>query len=220
MENIVVVRPINILLADDHQIILDGICGMLVGDARYKVAGTAGDGTEAIAMINANPTAYDVLITDISMPLCTGIELCKMVKASHPEILILVLSMHSSTAAVQESIMAEADGYLLKSSGRDELLKALGRITAGGTYFSEAVLPIIYKQYKKDKAHDEAKQKLSQREHEVLHLIMEEKTSEEIGRELFISRKTVENHRAKIMEKTSCTSTIGLVKWAIVNGIE
>lgn len=219
MEPSVLPKIQKLLLVDDHQMILDGITDMLAGKAEYEIAGTANDGTEAIAMINASPTGFDILISDISMPLLSGIDLCRMLKRDHPHILVLILSMHSSTVAVQESIMAEADGYLLKSSGRDELLKALSRIADGGTYFSEAIMPIIFKQYKKERLQEEALHKLSTRELEILQLIMEEQTSEEISKTLFISRKTVENHRARIIEKSGCSSTVGLVKWAIHNGL-
>lgn len=213
-------RPVNILLADDHQIIIDGIKGMLGDNTQFHIAATAPDGQHAMEMVMATPDVFDVLITDISMPLLSGIELCKMVKASYPHIYVLVLSMYSSIAAVQDAVMAEADGYILKSSGKDELLKALHRITNGGTYFSESILPIIYGQFQKEKTKEEVQRMLSARELEILALIVKEKTSEEISQELFISKKTVDNHRANILEKTGCKSTVGLVKWAIKNGLE
>ena len=210
----------NILLADDHQIILDGIKGMLAGDAHYHIAATAPDGQHAMEMISAAPDSFDVLLTDISMPLLSGIDLCRMVKAAHPRILVIVLSMYSSIAAVQDAVMAEADGYILKSSGKDELLKALHKVTNGGTYYTESLLPIIYGQFQKAKTKEEVQRMLSDRELEILALIVKEKTSEEIGAELFISKKTVDNHRAHILEKTGCKTTVGLVKWAIKNGVE
>jgi two-component system nitrate/nitrite response regulator NarL len=209
----------NILIADDHQMIVDGIIGMLAGEQEYRVAGTAPDGQQAMEMIGSSPNDYDVLLTDISMPLLSGIELCKIVKASYPRIQVLVLSMYSTMAAVQEAVMAEADGYILKSSGKAELLKALHRITEGGTYFSEAILPIIYNQFQKAKAQEDFQRLLSVRELEILALIVKERTSEEIGKTLFISKKTVDNHRAHMLEKTGCKTTIGLVKWAIKNGV-
>ncbi len=210
----------NILLADDHQMILDGISDMLSAEHKYRIAASVLDGTLALELITANPAAYDVLITDISMPLLSGIELCKMVKASYPHIQVLVLSMHSSATAVQEAVMAEADGYILKNLGKKELLTALHRITNGGTYFSEAILPIIYNQYQKEKIKDDVLRQLTTRELEILQLIIKEQTSEEIANTLFISKKTVDNHRANILEKTGCKTTVGLVKWAIKNGVE
>lgn len=220
MEPTLLPRPFNILIADDHQMIVDGIIGMLSGETNFHVRATAPDGQHAMEMISAAPSAYDVLLTDISMPLLSGIELCKMVKDSYPHIQVLVLSMYSSVAAVESAVMAEADGYILKSSGRGELLKALHRITSGGTYYAEAITPILFGQFQKAKTAEEVKRMLSARELEILALIVKEKTSEEIGHELFISKKTVDNHRAHILEKTGCKSTVGLVKWAIKNGLE
>jgi two-component system nitrate/nitrite response regulator NarL len=213
-------KAVSILIADDHQMIIDGIIGMLVDEPGYRIAGTAPDGQHAMEMISANPGLYDVLLTDISMPLLSGIDLCRMVKASYPHIQVLVLSMYSSIAAVESAVMAEADGYILKSSGRQELLKALHRITSGGTYYAEAITPILFGQYQKARTAEEVKRMLSARELEILSLIVKEQTSEEIGASLFISKKTVDNHRANILEKTGSKSTVGLVKWAIRNGME
>ena len=210
----------RIIIADDHQMILDGINDMLAAEREFRVMATVPDGQLALEKIEAEPAACNVLITDISMPRLSGIDLCRKVKASFPHIQVLVLSMYSSTEAVQEAVMAEADGYLLKNSGKQELLTALHRITKGGTYFSEAILPIIYKQYQKAKIRDEVLHLLSARELEILSLIVKEQTSEEIASKLFISKKTVDNHRANILEKTGCKTTIGLVKWAIRNGLE
>lgn len=213
-------NQVNILLADDHQMIIDGIIGMLSTEAGYRIAATAADGQHAMELISARPDAYDVLLTDISMPLLSGIELCRMVKSSYPRLQVLVLSMYSSVAAVEAAVLAEADGYILKSSGRTELLRALHRITSGGTYYAEAITPILFGQYQKSKTREDVKRLLSARELEILSLIVKEMTSEEIGDELFISKKTVDNHRAHILDKTGCKSTVGLVKWAIKNGLE
>ncbi len=220
MENIPAIPHVNILLADDHKIILDGICGMLADQQHYHIVATAPDGQHAMEMIDASPNDFDVLLTDISMPLLSGIDLCRMVKATHPHILVIVLSMYSSIAAVQDAVMAEADGYILKNSGKEELVKALHKVCNGGTYYTEALLPIIYGQFQKTKTVEEVQRILSARELEILALIVKEQTSEEIATQLFISKKTVDNHRAHILEKTSCKTTVGLVKWAIKNGVE
>lgn len=211
--------PVNILLADDHQLMIDGIKDMLSKNNYYRIAGEANDGQAAYEMIAANPGRFQLLLTDISMPLLTGTELCKMVKTEFPHIQVIILSMYNNTTAVKEAIFAEADGYILKNAGRDELLKALHRIIDGGTYFSQDIVPVIYNQYHKQKHQDEKLSLLSSREKEVLSLIMKELTSEEIALKLFISKKTVDNHRQHIMEKTNCKSTVGLVKFAVKLGI-
>lgn len=215
-----ITKPLSILIADDHQMIVDGIKSMLASERRYEIKGEAANGQAALAMIAAHPEQFDLLITDISMPLLSGIDLCKMVKSQYPHIQVLVLSMYSSVPAVKEAITAEADGYILKNSGKDELLQALHRITDGGTYFSQDVLPIIYTQYKREKQQDEQLTTLSPREKEILQLIVKEHTSEEIAEKLFISKKTVDNHRQNILTKCNCKSTIGLVKFALKNGLD
>ncbi|WP_379086708.1 response regulator [Pedobacter sp. UC225_65] len=211
---------INILIVDDHQMVVDGIKSMLSSESQYQIVAEANNGQEAFELIAANPNNFQVLLTDISMPLLTGTQLCKMVKAAFPHIQVLILSMYNNVAAVKESIMAEADGYILKNAGRTELLQALHRINNGGTYFSQDIVPIIYGQYHKQKIQDKLLAQLTQREREVLSLIVKELTSEEIAEKLFISKKTVDNHRQNILEKTKSKSTVGLVKFAIKSGLE
>lgn len=210
---------INILIADDHQMVIDGL-KMMLDHQSYNVISEANNGQEAIDLINVNPQKYDLVLTDISMPLLSGTELCKMIKAQFPHIQVLILSMYNNAQAVKEAVLAEADGYILKNSGRNELLQALHRITNGGTYFSQDIVPIIYGQYQKRKAQDEKLNMLSPREKEILLLIVKELTSEEIAEKLFISKKTVDNHRQHLFVKCNCKSTVGLVKYAIANGLE
>lgn len=212
-------ESISILIADDHQMIIDGIKSMLQNENKYVIAAEANDGQAAFAQIESRPDAFQLLLTDISMPLMTGTELCKMVKAKYPHIKVLILSMYNSISVVKEALAAEADGYILKNTGRDEFLTALHRISEDSTYFSQDVLPIIYQQYQKEKKQDDALPNLSAREKEILALIVKELTSEEIARKLFISKKTVDTHRAHLLEKCNLKSTIGLVKFAIKNGL-
>jgi len=211
---------IDILLADDHQLVIDGIKSMLSSEPHFRIAAEANDGQQALDLIHCNPTRFQLLITDVSMPLLSGVELCKMVKQQHPHVKVLILSMYNSVSVVKEAIGAEADGYILKNTGKGEFLTALHRISDGGTYFTQDILPIIYNQYQKERRQDQQLAALSAREREILSLIVKELTSEEIAQRLFISKKTVDNHRANILEKTACRSTIGLVKYAIKNGIE
>lgn len=213
-------EKINILVTDDHQIVIDGIKSMLTGENRYAVTGEANNGQQALDMISTNPEGFQLLITDVSMSHLNGIELCKMVKGQYPEIRVLILSMYNSVSVVKDALAAEADGYLLKSAGRDEFLQAIHRICGGGTYFAQDIVPIIYNQYQKEIRQQNELAILSAREKEVLSLILREHTSEEIAEKLFISKKTVDNHRQNILTKTNCRTTIGLVKFAIRNGLE
>jgi len=215
-----ITEKINIIIADDHQMVIDGLKSLLSAEEAYVVASEANNGQAAYEMIAAQPENFQLLLTDISMPLLTGTQLCRMVKDKYPHIQVLILSMYNNAPAVKEAVMAEADGYILKNAGRTELLQAMHRIASGGTYFSQDIVPIIYGQYHKQKIQDEQLSQLSAREREVLGLIVKELTSEEIGEKLFISKKTVDNHRQNLLEKTGCKSTVGLVKFAIKNGLE
>jgi two-component system, NarL family, nitrate/nitrite response regulator NarL len=210
---------INILLADDHQMMLDGLKDILGTQDGFVVKAEANNGQAAYERIEESPQQYQLLLTDISMPLLSGTELCRMVKAKYPHIQVLILSMYDNPTAVKEAIFAEADGYILKNAGRGELLKALHKIVNGGTYFSQDIVPIIYNQYNKQKLQDEQLGQLTTREREILALIVKEFTSEEIAAKLFISKKTVDNHRTNILDKTNCKSTVGLVKFAIKAGL-
>lgn len=211
---------INVLVVDDHQMVIDGIKSILSTDSPYRVVAEANNGQVAYELVAANPGRIQLIITDISMPLLSGTQLCKMVKNQFSHIQVLILSMYNNAPAVKEVVMAEADGYILKNAGRAELLQALHRISNGGTYFSQDIVPIIYNQYNKQKIQDEQLSQLSTREKEILSLIVKEYTSGEIADKLCISKKTVDNHRQRLLEKTNCKSTVGLVKFAIKSGLE
>lgn len=209
----------KVLVVDDHQIVIDGIKSLLA-NTEYIVTEEALNGQEAMSKISATPNEYDILISDISMPLLTGTELCKMVKHNYPNIKVLILSMYSSAPTVKEVVAAEADGFMLKNSGREELLNALHKVVNDSTYYSSEIIPIIYNQIEKEKAQKDNITILTEREREILTLIVREYTSEEIANKLSISKKTIDNHRANILEKTKSKSTIGLVKYALKNGVE
>jgi len=211
-------NPIRILLADDHQLVIDGIKSMLAADDRLVVRTEVNDGQAALDAIKGNPGQYDLLITDISMPRMNGIDVCRSVKQEESSMKVLMLSMYHDPFMIKESIEAEADGYIVKNSGKDEFLEAITRIMNDGTYYSQEIVPVILRIVKNERsvAQDGL---LSARELEVLKLIVKELTSGEIAERLFISKKTVDNHRASLLVKTGSKSTIGLVKYAIYNGL-
>ncbi len=210
-------NKINILVVDDHQLVIDGLKSMLAEEKSYVVKDEAVNGQQALEIITANPNNYQLIITDITMPLMTGIELCKIIKEQFSHIKVLILSMHNSIAIVKDALNAEADGYMLKNTGQDEFLKAIERILGNGTYFSQDILPIILNQFQKERK-DVLKSALTIREKEVLELIVQEFTSKEIADKLFISKQTVDTHRINIMQKTDCKTLVGLIKYAIQTG--
>ena len=208
----------NILIADDHQLVIDGIKSMLVAETQYVFKNEANNGQQALEIIKVNPFDFQLLITDVSMPLLGGIELCKIIKTEYPHIKVLILSMHNSVNVIKDALAAEADGYMLKNTGQSELIHGIDRIIGNGTYFSQDILPIILNQFQKEKT-ILAKPILTQREKEVLELIVQEFTSKEIAEKLFISKQTVDSHRINIMQKTDCQNLVGLIKFAIHSGL-
>ena len=209
---------VNLLLVDDHRMMLEGIESMLqpVG---YNILALCANGEEAWNWLTDHQNLVHIVITDISMPIMNGIELCKKIKFSYPHISILVLSMYNSAAAIDEVLNAEADGFILKNADKIEFTNALHKIQNGGTYFSQEIIPFLYKQIIAERKKDTELAVLTEREREILEMIGQELTSDEIASKLFISKKTVDNHRANMLQKTKSRSTIGLVKFAIRNGI-
>ncbi len=207
----------NILIVDDHQLVIDGLKSMLANEKNYVIKGEALNGQQALEMITSKPEAYQLVVTDITMPLMSGIELCKIIKEQFPHIKVLILSMHNSITIVKDALNAEADGYMLKNTGQDEFIKAIERVLGDGTYFSQDILPIILNLFQKEKK-ETLKNTLTQREKEVLELIVQEYTSKEIAEKLFISKQTVDTHRINIMQKTDCKTLVGLIKYAIQSG--
>ena len=207
----------NILIVDDHEMFIDGLSALLSGQDKYQVTATANNGKEALVIIENQKV--DLLITDLSMPEMSGTELVKICKEKYPEVKVLVLSMHNNRETVAEILMSEAEGYILKNTGKQELLTALDRITDDGTFYSHEVMSIMFEKIKKDKKRDEAIGNLTERELEVLGLIVKEKSSEEIAQDLFISKRTVDTHRKHIIEKTGVKTIVGLIKYAIFNDI-
>ncbi len=211
-------ETVNIILVDDHRIVLDGIESMLQ-QSSYNILQMFSDGKEADEWLTLHHEEVQIVITDISMPFMSGIELCKKIKANFNHLNVLMLSMYNSAAAIDEVLNAEADGFILKNAGKAEFINALLKIRNGGTYFSEEIFPFLYKQIVTERKKDEELAILTDREREILEMISREMTSDEIAAELFISKKTVDNHRTNMLQKTKSRSTIGLVKFAIRNGI-
>jgi DNA-binding NarL/FixJ family response regulator len=211
-------KVFNVLLVDDHQIVIDGIKSMLYANQYFNVTGFALNGADALSMIQSCETEFDIVITDIFMPGMSGTDLCKAIKQFNSQIKVLVLSMHNHVEYVKAAIDADADGYMLKTIGQSELLHALQAIAEKGAYFSQEIIPLLFKEVKQNQSNHTAV-KLTHREQEILDLILKEFTSREIAEKLYISKQTVDTHRLSIMEKTGSKSIVGLIKYALRAGI-
>ena len=173
----------DILIIDDHQVVLDGISTILKKQKGIDSVIAVSNGTEGLKKIETGN--FDLLLLDINMPEINGIDLCLKIKKKHPKMPILALSMHHEPAIIQRMMKAGANGYLLKDSGSDELLNAIKCIKRDGKYYSELVGKSMMKMWSGDKIFSKVP-KLTRREKEVLGLILNEKTTEEIGKILHI----------------------------------
>lgn len=207
------------MIVDDHQMFLDGITLMINKMEDMHLKHVARDGNEALQMLLLD-SDVDVLITDISMPKVSGLDLCKKIKADYLHINMLVLSMHNDPSNIKELLSAGALGYILKNTGQNELIKAIRTVSQAESYFSEEVKNTIMNSITKSKKNSTLMPaKLSKREIEIIQLIAEEFTTNEIAEKLFISLHTVESHRKNILRKTNSRNLAGLIKYAIKKGI-
>jgi DNA-binding NarL/FixJ family response regulator len=205
---------LSLALVDDHQIVIDGLMSLLKGHERFRIAFAC---TEPLEVVNKiRETNVDILLTDVMMPALPGNELAKKVREEFPRIKILALSMSGQGDLVNEMINdSDISGYILKNTGKQELVKALEKIASGGIYFSEEVLQELERSSQKKKQKEDAH--LTAREIEIIRLIEKEYNNKQIAEALFISERTVETHRKNIFRKTSTNSVIGLVKYAYVH---
>jgi DNA-binding NarL/FixJ family response regulator len=198
---------IRILLADDHEIVRDGLKRILAAAGDLQVAGEAASGDQALALVRAND--YDVAMLDMSMPGLSGIDLIKRLKAEKPSLKLLVLSMHGEHQYAARALKAGASGYLTKDSAAEQLVGALRKIAAGGVHISEAAAASLMASEKR--LHGA----LSDREFEVLRLLASGLGPTEIGERLHLSVKTVSTHKARILEKLELGGTADLVRYAM-----
>ena len=198
-------------IVDDHQIVIDGLKSLLHGHDQFEVVIECTQPLEMVSLIKKTP--IDILLTDVMMPGLNGAELSKLVHQQFPEIKILALSMSGQGDLVNQMIDdANISGYVLKNIGKQELVKALEKISGGGIYFSEEVLHEMSRASEMKKENEEAH--LTNREIEIVQLIEKELSNKQIAEQLFLSERTIETHRKNIFRKTNTSSVIGLVKYA------
>ena len=200
---------IRILIADDHKIVRDGLKRILAAHEDVDVAAEAASGDEAFALVKKND--YDVVVVDMSMPGLSGMDLIKRLRIEKPKLRILVLSMHGEQQYAARALKAGASGYLNKDSAAEMLLGAIRKIAAGGVHIGDAAAASLMAS---EKAPHEA---LSDREFEVLRLLVEGLGPTEIGEKLHLSVKTVSTHKTRILEKLNVGSTAELVRYALDN---
>jgi DNA-binding NarL/FixJ family response regulator len=212
---------ISILIADDHDIIRAGLKDILRGQPGYKVTGEAVDAESALAQVEK--LKPDIILLDISMPKLSGLDIIKNIHQVSPETKVLVISLHKTSAYVMKALKAGVKGYLNKENAAEELLPALDKIVRGKVYLASSVSSCLVEKVIKDKDSnlqpDGSKAVLTLREQEVLRLVAEGKTAQEIAGLLYISRRTVETHKSSIQEKLGLNKTSDLIKYAVKHGI-
>lgn len=206
---------IRILLADDHKIIRDGLKMIIDKFPGIDVVAEAENGKMALEICEKEQ--IDLIVMDINMPEMDGIEATRHVREKHPEIKVLPLTMSDNDVHIRNMIEAGASGYILKSSGSNDLRSAIEMIMDGKHFFSDestqAVLLDLIQNRGKPRQHDPIN--ITEREMEVLELIIKEFTNPEIAKKLFISSRTVDAHRRNLLQKTGARNTAGLVRYAM-----
>jgi len=213
-------KPFCVVLADDHAMFRQGIRKILEDLPGVHIRGEAGDGLELLDVLKK--IEPDLVILDISMPNLRGMEAIREIKALCPNTKILMLTMHKESEYLRYALKAGADGFLLKEDADSELLKALDAVRREKLYVSplltEYLPTLLGRQYGRKGAPEFAEDILTDREKQILKLIAEGKSSREIGELLFISARTVQNHRVNIMRKLNIKKTTDLIKYALQKG--
>ena len=209
---------IRVLIADDHAIVRTGLRALLKSEPDLELVGEATGGYEAIDLVGK--THPDILILDLSMPDLDGIAVTRQVKPQYPDLRILILTVHEDEAMLREAIKAGASGYLLKRAAEAELLSAIATVRRGDLCIDPAMLRVLLVESAKPKTEEPASpEPITPRETEVLKLIVQGYTNRQIGETLSISVRTVEGHRANLLEKLGLHTRVELVRYARDHGL-
>ena len=210
--------PVRVLLADDHALVRAGIRALLQGLEGVTVVAETGNGAEVLEL--ARMHRPDVVLLDISMPGLSGLDVSAQLEQELPEVRVVLLSMHANEEYVLQALRSGAAGYMLKDSATAELELALKAVMQGETYLSPRISKQVVEGYVQRVGADQpASEKLTPRQREVLRLIAEGHSTKGIAHHLELSVKTVETHRAQLMERLQIRDIAGLVKYAIRNGL-
>lgn len=204
---------IRVLVVDDHAILRDGIRSLLESQEDIVVVGEAGDGSEAIELVDK--LLPDIVLMDISMPKTNGLEATRLIRERFPQVKVLILTQHDNREYIAPALSAGASGYVLKRSGRREMLNAIRQVYEQGAFLTSNITQEVLQEYSQaGRSGREEEQHLTDRERQVLQLIAEGNSNKEIALELGISPKTVSVHRTNIMSKLNVQNTVELIRFA------
>jgi DNA-binding NarL/FixJ family response regulator len=212
-------RTTRVFLVDDHAIMREGLRSLLAAEPDMLVVGEACDGLEAVQKVDEAPP--DIVVMDVVMPRMNGLEATRQIKKRHPDVQVIVLSMYDDEEYVRQMIQAGAAGYVLKNGASADLARAIREANQGCSYLYPSIAAKVIEDYMRrvtggDRANDDGQ--LTAREREVLKLITEGRSSHAIARDLSLSVKTVQTHRANIMRKLNIHDVTELVKYALRKG--
>jgi len=213
---------LNVILADDDTLVREGIKMILVANESINVLGEASNGLQVVGMVDEGAKP-DIVLTDINMPEMDGITLVETLKKRNPGIKIIMLTMSDSNKFIQQSFTAGASGYLLKTINPDELIFALNQVNQGDRYIcSTLAMRLLDRSIEfanTQSSPNELNIDFSNRELEILGLIAEGLTNQEMSERLYLSKRTIEGHRQSLIEKTGCRNTATLIRYAVINGM-
>jgi len=214
--------PIRILIADDHAIVRSGLRALLSSDPGLEIVGEAGDGVETLRL--AETLRPDTVLLDITMPPENGIKIAKQLKEKHPEIKVLILTMHEEEGLLQEALDAGAAGYVIKRAEESEIIQAIHSASQGDIYIHPAMTRALLHQpvpaeHRRGSPVKPPVDPLTRRELDVLRLLAKGNTNRQIAVLLGLSKRTVENHRANLMGKLGLVSRVELVSYAEENDL-
>lgn len=213
-------KPVKILIADDHAIVAESL-GMLIDmQDNYEVIGTVSNGWQALNFIESNH--IDIIIADLQMPLLNGINMTLRLREKSSEVRVIILTMSEEADDIREGLKAGIHGYVMKSAEKSELLQAIEMVASGQKYFSEKIVKKLAEIPNPENINGQASldddSPLTARELEVMRLVLQNKTSQEIGDELSVAVTTIQTHRRNLMKKIGVNNSIGLMQWAIAHG--
>lgn len=207
---------VSVLIADDHEIVREGLRRLLDREMDLEVCGEAGDGREVLEKIEQ--LRPDVVVLDINMPLLAGFEVLERVRALPGDVKVVLLSMHSDPPYVRNAISLGADAYVVKNTRADEVIMAVRAVVRGDSYFSPPIARLIAQELRSNARAGSSFFELSTREREVLQLIAEGYSAKEIASDIHVSVKTVESHRSNLMRKLGARKATDLVRHAVRRG--
>lgn len=209
---------IRVFIADDHTVLREGLVAMLRVEPGFEIAGYASRGSETLAMIGE--ARSDVLLLDINLGDMSGIEVARLVHEKHPDVRILALTMYDKGSFIRQILRQGASGYMLKNAGKNEILEAIRTVHRGGLYLDRQVSDSLMNSLRNIRSGGPSEvTDLTRREKEVLRLIVDEYTTQEISEKLFISLNTVESHRKNLLSKLNARNIAGLVRIALEKGL-